>query len=99
MLIKNNTGDQVALIDGHGQMTVCTPGLSLTYGDVESLGQAILSSDLDLELLTEDDIVSASVAAFKRLVSGQLTVDALQRLKSLNRLKQGHKLALTEVVV
>ena len=97
MFLKNSTTDTVSLIDSSGLMTVATPGLSLINGSVVDIEQSIESSHLDLEVLSLAEILSMSVAGFGRLISSQMTLEALHALRSMNGLKVGSRNAL-EVV-
>ena len=78
-------------------MTVATPGLSVIQGSSPDIAGAIESSQLDLEVLEERDVASMTVASFDRLVKGQMTIEALNRLKGITTLKAGAKQALAQV--
>ena len=97
MFLRNKTDDTFSLIDGAGVMTVSTPGLSVIQGSSHEIAGAIESSQLDLEVLEELDVTSMTVASFDRLVKGQMTLEALGKLRGITTLKAGAKQALAQV--
>ena len=97
MFLRNKSDDTFSLIDGAGVMTVATPGLSVIQGFSPDIAGAIESSQLDLELLDELDVTSMTVASFGRLVNGQMTLEALHKLRAITTLKAGAKQALAQV--
>lgn len=97
MFLKNSTTDIISLIDSNGLMTVATPGLSLINGSALDIEQSIESSQIELEVLGKAEILSMSVAGFGRLISSQMTLEALQALRSMNGLKVGSRAFLEAV--
>lgn len=76
-----NTGiHPLTLIDLKGQAHVFTPGLSLCSGvDLETL--EVFSELVDeVDVLSTSSLKALSVASFKKLATGQVTIEALKCL-------------------
>ena len=97
MFLRNKSDDTFSLIDSEGLLTVATPGLSVIQGSTLDIAGVIQSSQLDLEVLEELDIATMTVASFDRLVKGQMTIEALGKLRGITTLKSGAKQALAQV--
>ena len=92
-----NTGVYpLTLIDLEGSPHVFTPGLSVCQGvDAQTLDVFSNLAD-DVDILSTSSLKALSVASFKKLVTGQVTIEALKLLMATD-LKAGQLTAVREV--
>ena len=94
-----NTGiHPLTLIDLEGVPHVFTPGLSVCQGvDAATLETFSELSD-EVDILSASSLKALSVTSFKKLVTGQITIEALKVLLTAD-LKTGQSAAVREVAL
>ena len=92
-----NTGlCPLTLIDLEGAAHVFTPGLSVC-GDIDATILESFAEFADgVDILSVSSLKALSVASFKKLVTGQITIEALKVLLTAD-LKAGQSAAVREV--
>lgn len=92
-----NTGlHPLTLIDLEGIPHVFTPGLSVCQGvDAATLETFSELAD-EVDILSSSSLKALSIASFKKLVTGQITIEALKLLTTSN-LKAGQLTVVREV--
>lgn len=93
---RNTGAHPLTLIDLEGGSHVFTPGLSVCQG-VDSATLETFSELADeVDILSSSSLKALSIASFKKLVTGQITIEALKLLMASD-LKAGQLTAVREV--
>ena len=94
-----NTGlCPLTLIDLEGTPHVFTPGLSVCQGVDSTTLETFSELSDEVDILSASSLKALSVASFKKLVTGQITIEALKVLLTAD-LKTGQSAALREVAL
>ena len=95
--VTNSNDHPLTMLDVDGNSHIFTPGLSVYEGENCSSLDDFLELVDNLTFMPLTNLKTLSVAAFKRLVSGPMTIACLKLLLSSDFLKPGQMAALKEV--